>query len=404
MLPGGQRWRFWVGVVLAGFASLVILEARGQERFGRGRGRDRRPLGVMPTDAAAGLRWRLERAERLISMFDTNRDGIIEPNEVRGQSRYIYERMAKEAGLDPTQAIAVSEFRTAVFRYIQQTQQQAKPSSSPASSPSSGPPGETDRAGSARSGSSSSGSSVGAVMGFGAPRADLPKPAGFAPSRGSSGSSSTFSSRGGFSPQSAPQAHQELERRVRQYAQSLFRQYDANKNGVLEREEWQQMRGSPEKADRNHDGLISLEELTQRELERNRLALAGTSSSGGETGRLATSAGASSSTKSAASSSISSASSLQGSRFRWRSPSSSSSARSRSGQPGRVRFLTPLERLPKGMPDWFVQKDADADGQVSMAEFATEWTDAKAAEFQKYDLNNDGIITPEECLRAEKAQ
>jgi Ca2+-binding EF-hand superfamily protein len=56
------------------------------------------------------------------------------------------------------------------------------------------------------------------------------------------------------------------------------------------------------------------------------------------------------------------------------------------------------------LPDWFVQKDADGDGQVSMAEFATEWTDAKAAEFQKYDMNNDGFITPEECLRAEKAK
>jgi Ca2+-binding EF-hand superfamily protein len=64
--------------------------------------------------------------------------------------------------------------------------------------------------------------------------------------------------------------------------------------------------------------------------------------------------------------------------------------------------LTPIERLPKGLPDWFTAKDADGDGQVSMAEFAADWTPAKVAEFSRYDLNGDGIITASECLKAEK--
>ncbi|MGO9798546.1 MAG: hypothetical protein ACLPQ0_03705 [Candidatus Binatus sp.] len=48
-------------------------------------------------------------------------------------------------------------------------------------------------------------------------------------------------------------------------------------------------------------------------------------------------------------------------------------------QPG--RFLTPAERLPKGLPQWFLDKDRNGNGQITMAEFATDWTPEAAAEF-----------------------
>ena len=60
--------------------------------------------------------------------------------------------------------------------------------------------------------------------------------------------------------------------------------------------------------------------------------------------------------------------------------------------------------LPKGLPDWFVERDSNEDGQVAMCEYATYWSDAKALEFGFYDLNNDGIITPLECLEADEDQ
>ena len=66
------------------------------------------------------------------------------------------------------------------------------------------------------------------------------------------------------------------------------------------------------------------------------------------------------------------------------------------------RVLTPAERLPKGLPDWFTQKDANGDGQISMSEYSSTWTDEAAAEFAKYDLNNDGVITAAECVKAQK--
>ena len=53
------------------------------------------------------------------------------------------------------------------------------------------------------------------------------------------------------------------------------------------------------------------------------------------------------------------------------------------------------------MPDWFIQK-ADADGQISMAEFTSQWTPEKVREFESYDRNHDGFITAAECLQTEK--
>jgi subtilisin-like proprotein convertase family protein/Ca2+-binding EF-hand superfamily protein len=54
----------------------------------------------------------------------------------------------------------------------------------------------------------------------------------------------------------------------------------------------------------------------------------------------------------------------------------------------------------EGLPDWFGPRDRDGDGQIMMSEFAEEWNDEEATEFARFDLNNDGVIVPEECLKA----
>lgn len=83
--------------------------------------------------------------------------------------------------------------------------------------------------------------------------------------------------------------------------------------------------------------------------------------------------------------------------------SSDSSKDKDKGAAGGVRFLSAHERLPSGIPEWFIEKDADKDGQVKMAEFSSQWSEAIVADYMKYDPNFDGFITPSECMQATEA-
>ena len=57
------------------------------------------------------------------------------------------------------------------------------------------------------------------------------------------------------------------------------------------------------------------------------------------------------------------------------------------------RFKTTKERLKTWQ---FASRDANGDGQVSMSEYSRVWSDRTAAEFQRYDRDNDGMITAKE--------
>ena len=55
--------------------------------------------------------------------------------------------------------------------------------------------------------------------------------------------------------------------------------------------------------------------------------------------------------------------------------------------------------LPKDIPSWFAEADADRDGQVSLFEWRNNgWSDR---EFFALDLNGDGFITVEEAMRSQ---
>jgi hypothetical protein len=82
-----------------------------------------------------------------------------------------------------------------------------------------------------------------------------------------------------------------------------------------------------------------------------------------------------------------------------RSLSPASTAETKPAPKKLSRFHTGVELRPAGLPDWFIQKDKNGDGQISMAQYATNWTPALVAEFNKYDLNHDGIITAAEVLK-----
>jgi Ca2+-binding EF-hand superfamily protein len=403
-----RKWKVCAVAMLAAVAASGDLAAAPQS--GRSGGAGGTP--------AERLEQRMARADRLFGSFDANQDGIVEPNEMHGRERYVYERMAKEAGLDPSHSISAGEFRDAVRKQMQKQEESGLGGRDPGSrrfgkrgsgDPTRGPEGpggppdgdRRRRRGEGREPSQSPGgdpsprgpaaesSPVPKSSGFGLPT-EQPKVAGFgqpasgaAPSSGGTQGSVTGSSSTGSSP-AGPAREGGFDDRIRKYAEALLKQYDENKNGVLEKSEWSKMRGSPEKHDRNNDSVVTLDELTHGLSEYSR---SGTSSGGGSSYNSSTS----SSSSSPASAGYSATP---------RSPSGTP----RSGDRKSYRFLSATERLPKGLPDWFARKDADGDGQVSMAEYSSDWDDAKVAEFSKYDLNDDGVVTPEEVLQADKAK
>ena len=161
-------------------------------------------------------------------------------------------------------------------------------------------------------------------------------------SRGSSGTAS----RGRSS--STSQGDRE---KFRKFAESIMKRYDKNENRVLDKDEV----GTWAKADKNRNGKVTMDELIVwlRTFQRS-----GSSASGGSKQR-------------------------EGS----------------TGRPEFYRYRPPHERLSSDVPDWFKEKDKNADGQVAMAEYATRWTDATLEEFNGYDRNGDGMITPAEALK-----
>ncbi len=111
-----------------------------------------------------------------------------------------------------------------------------------------------------------------------------------------------------------------------------------------------QMKSSFRDADANGDGIITLDELTAKlgNYSQPRRSTAPQTASAPSTTTVASS----------------------GSSSRASSNGSGSSSDSGSSSKKSFRFLSPQERLPRGLPEWYSRKDADGDGQVSMSEYA----------------------------------
>ncbi|MBL9123718.1 MAG: hypothetical protein JNG90_08805, partial [Planctomycetaceae bacterium] len=62
------------------------------------------------------------------------------------------------------------------------------------------------------------------------------------------------------------------------------------------------------------------------------------------------------------------------------------------------KFYIPRNRLPAGIAGWFIDRDADGDGQITMREFSASWSPDVSAQFSAYDRNRDGVITAAESV------
>jgi Ca2+-binding EF-hand superfamily protein len=169
--------------------------------------------------------------------------------------------------------------------------------------------------------------------------------------------------------------------RVEGMVRGILERYDANKNGKFEKEEWSGFRVDPSPADKNKDNVITKDELAAWMGDRFRNP---EGDRGGDRGGDRRREGG------------------EGDRnfYAARNDGNASGQSSNANGSKSYRFKTAAERLPEGLPEWFARNDANADGQVAMAEFSTTWSDAVVADFFKFDIDSDGIITPRECLKA----
>jgi Ca2+-binding EF-hand superfamily protein len=245
--------------------------------------------------------------------------------------------------------------------------------------------------------------------GFGQTSPELPLPPGFGDSTvmtslttssssdsASSGSSSGSGSSSTSTSESSSSGSSD-DAKIRAYATSIMKQYDTNGDGVLDKDELSKLTNG-DSYDLNHDGQVTLAEI----IEKLKPGSRPTDDSAGD--------------KSAAAPASGNDSSGSG---RDRGPDASGGFRNRRGGPGGGpggggwggrnssasssmprRALGRADRLPAGLSNRFFELDTDGDGQISMSEFATVWTNEKAAEFARYDRNGDGVISAEEWLKA----
>lgn len=152
-----------------------------------------------------------------------------------------------------------------------------------------------------------------------------------------------------------------MRKRFAPMAKAMMYQHDRNKNGRLDKAEWSRLKGNPGESDADRNGSLSMSELTDH--------LAGFGSREKDvTAR---------------------------SRERKRK-----SYTNKSGEKRSYRFLTPHERLPKGLPAWFVESDVNGDGQLSLKEYASRLQASKIGKFMQFDLNKDGFVVATEYLKA----
>jgi hypothetical protein len=179
--------------------------------------------------------------------------------------------------------------------------------------------------------------------------------------------------------------------KVLRYARHLIEQYDTDGDGKLSPEEWKEMNGNPGAIDRNGDGFIEIEELAQYIADYGsvrRIRLMPSISEVAE--RLppllyeGLSSGGTISRQPDATSTLSDS----GDRDAPDGPIGLSQR----------RFTVNPSRLPPGLPAWFQRLDLDGDGQLTQSEFAPTGSPAALQEFDTYDHNRDGVITPQEAV------
>ncbi len=147
-------------------------------------------------------------------------------------------------------------------------------------------------------------------------------------------------------------------------AREALGRYDRNKDGQIDQEELRRgpFWGTPMDFDRNGDGKLSETELATRQAVRR----------GSEESRRGDEKD-----------------------DRRRNDAQKAEPKLEDFQ-GRKSYRVYAATTSEGTPRFFADRDLNRDGQISMSEYTSDWSDAIVAEFYNWDSNRDGVITAQE--------
>jgi hypothetical protein len=191
-----------------------------------------------------------------------------------------------------------------------------------------------------------------------------------------------------------------ISAKILRYAERIVKQYDANGDGKLQGDELKQLASTVRQIDLDRDGVVSAEDLAQYIVRygwyRNvRLVAPLPRVAAVPTALLQPDLDLDVPDPAAG---------LETTEIGQESPTSGTKERSvRRVSRFLQRFYVPPGTLPQGLPEWFMARDADGDGQVTLAEFAPKATRSELEEFSRLDTDHDGVITVKDLTRSGRA-
>jgi Ca2+-binding EF-hand superfamily protein len=188
-----------------------------------------------------------------------------------------------------------------------------------------------------------------------------------------------------------------------EYAKSLVKQYDKNGDNMLQPEEQKELRGRAAASDLNHDGVITIDELVAN-LSSNAPATTSTTASTSGSGSSSSSSSDSDSHHHHDGDDKKKTDNDTSKRVLYGSAGGAASGTKDGDKRHSYRFTPAAERTAEQLPSRFKAMDKNGDGQVDMSEFSRTWSKSTAEEFERYDLDGDGVITVKEATQKSSAK